>query len=184
MTNKEKKDRIVLIEQPYEAGWMLTEPKEAYERTESMVRYRVLVPGSQTVAQTVRLEKTSDTGIRLVDAKLDDIRRQLGWRNVVTPAVKEALEKLLAMRLELERIAADRGKLEAEAKGPAEEQGRVRENLKTIQQGTDIYQRQLAKFDKLETQIEQLRGRIAELRREEEKKRSELANYISTLKVE
>jgi hypothetical protein len=184
--NKDKKDRTVLIEQGYGDDWTLIAPKESYERAQNLSRFKVVVPAGKTVAQNVRIERVTDESIALTDCGLDQITMRLNnlSGSVMSPAVKAALEKVVAMRTDLDRIARDRAAREKEAKESVDEQARVRENLKTLQQNSDPYQRQLKKFDALETQIEQLRGQISELRKEEENKRKELENYLLSLTVE
>jgi septal ring factor EnvC (AmiA/AmiB activator) len=103
---------------------------------------------------------------------------------VISPAVKAAMEKVVAMRAELDQVGRERAAAEKDAKEAVDEQGRIRENLKTIQQNTDTYQRQLKKFDTLETQIEQLRTKVGELRGQEEAKRQALEGYLLSLDVE
>jgi len=181
--NKDKKARTLLIEQPYSADWTLLEPKEPYERTQSLLRFKTVVPAGETVAQPVRLERVTDQKFQLLDGGLDVIEMYVR-ATVISPAVKAALEKVIAMRSDLDRVASELQAREKEMKEAVAEQARVRENLKTIQQGTDTYQRQLKKFDDLETQIETARSRIAELRKDQEAKRAALKDYLLSLDVE
>jgi len=181
--NKDKKDREVIIEQPYTADWTLIEPKEPFERTQSILRFKTSVPAGKTVAQKVQLERVSDQTLALIDSDQDAVRFFLRSK-VISPAVKQALEKVIALRSELYDLVRARELQESELKKAVEEQARIRENLKTLQQGSDPYQRQLKKFDDVETQIETLKGQVSELRQAEENKRKELEAYILSLDVE
>lgn len=181
--NKDKKDREVIIEQPYTADWTLIEPKEPFERTQSILRFKTSVPAGQTIAQKVQLERVSDQTLALIDSDQDAVRFFLRSK-VISPAVKQALEKVIALRSELYDLVRARELQESELKKAVEEQARIRENLKTLQQGSDPYQRQLKKFDDVETQIEKLKGQVSELRQTEENKRKELEAYILSLDVE
>lgn len=184
--NKDKKDRNVLIEQSYGDDWKLVEPAEPFERAQTLSRFKVAVPAGKTVAQKVRIERVGDESFALTDCGLDAITYRLTnlGGSVMSPAVKAALEKVVAMRTDLDRIARERAAREKDAKESVDEQARVRENLKTLQQKSDPYQRQLKKFDDLETQIERLRGQISELRKEEETKHKDLESYLLSLTVE
>jgi len=181
--NKDKKDRTLLIEQPCLPGWTLLEPKEPYEQTQSLLRFKVQVPAGQTVEQVVRLERMVEQGAALTDAGADAIAAWLKAK-VITPALQQAIEKLVALRTDLDTVANQRSQCEKDVNEAVQEQGRIRETLKTIQQNTDTYERQLKKFDALETQIEQLRGKLAELRTTEEQKRAVLQDYLLALDVQ
>jgi hypothetical protein len=181
--NKDKKDRTLIIEQAYGQGWTLLEPKQPFEQTQHLFRFRAEVPAGKQARQKVRVERVADQSVAMAEVGLDAIRFYM-QAPVISPAVKAAMEKVVAMRAELDQVARERAAREQEAKEAVEEQARIRENLKTIQQNTDTYQRQLKKFDALETQIEQLRTKIAELRRQEEARRQALESYLLALDVE
>lgn len=181
--SKRDRERIVLIEQPYGDEWKLLEPPEPYERAPGLSRFKVVVPAGQTVAQKVKLEQVIDQSVALGNLGLDQIRFYLRSR-VISPAVKKALEQVVVLRTELDRVARQRQQREQEVKEQVAEQARVRENLRTLEKNTDAYRRQLKKFDEIETRIEQLRTQIAELRADEEQKRRALEDYLLSLNVE
>jgi hypothetical protein len=181
--NKADKQRTVLIEQPYGDEWKLLEPDKPYERAPGLSRFKVVVPAGETVTQTVKLERVSDQSVALGSIGLDQIRYYLRSR-VVSSAVKEALQKVIALRTELDRVVRERERREREVNEQVAEQARVRENLRTLQQNTDAYRRQLEKFDEIETQIEKLREQIAQLRTQEEQQRQALEDYLLSLNVE
>ncbi len=181
--NKADKQRTVLIEQPYGDEWNLLEPEKPYERAPGLSRFKVIVPAGKTMTQKVTLERVSDQSIALANVGLDQIRYYLRSR-VISPAVKEALQKVIASRTDLDRTVREREQREREVNEQVAEQARVRENLRTLQQNTDAYRRQLEKFDEIETQIEKLRARVAELRTQEEQQRRALEDYLLSLNVE
>jgi predicted nucleic acid-binding Zn-ribbon protein len=114
---------------------------------------------------------------------LDNIRFFISSR-VISPAVKTALEKVVALRVELDEASRRRADLERQANEAVQEQGRIRENLKTLQTNSDVYGRQIKKFDALETQIEEFRAAAAEARKVEDQKRTALQAYLLSLEVE
>ena len=61
---------------------------------------------------------------------------------------------------------------------------RIRDNLRALPKNTDPYQRQLTKFDELETQIEQQRAQLEAARKTEEQKHKALESYLLALNVE
>lgn len=183
ISNKDDKDKTVLLEQAYGNEWKLVEPKEPWERTAQLSRFRVSVPAGQTVSQKVELEQVTDESIAMTSLDNQLIELYLRSRSV-SQKVKEALRKLVVLRSELDAVARQRAEQEREVGEVVGEQGRVRQNLQTLDRNSDSYQRQLRKFDELETRIEQLRGQVSRLRVSEQEKRKELEDYLLSVEVE
>lgn len=181
--NKRDKQRTVLIEQPYGDEWELIEPDKPDERAPGLSRFKVVVPAGQTAKQVVKLERVTDQSVVLRNLATEQIRFYLRSR-VISPAVKKALEQVVALQTELERVHRQRQQAERDVNEQVKEQARVRENLRTLQKNSDAYRRQERKFDEIETQIERLRAQIAELRAQEERKRQALDDYLLSLNVE
>ncbi|TWT42292.1 hypothetical protein RAS1_34220 [Phycisphaerae bacterium RAS1] len=183
LKNKADNDKTLLIEQAYNTNWKLVEPKEPYDKTDALLRFKVPVAAQKTANLPVVLESVSDSSLMLSNISVDDIR---WWLRVpvITPKVKEALEKVVQLRTELDDAARQRAATETQVNEAVGEQGRVRENLKTLPQNTDQYQRQLKRFDQFEDQITKLREQLAELRTTEETKRKALETYLLNLDLE
>jgi FtsZ-binding cell division protein ZapB len=181
--NKAGKARTVILEQPYTNDWKLVAPAEPHERTDDVLRFKVDAPAQQTARQTVVLERIRDESMILTDTGLDQIRFYLR-SPVISPAVRQAMEQVIALRTELDELARRRERLEQEQREAVNEQVRVRDNLKTLDRNTDAYRRQLTLFDALETQIGDSRAQVDRARDEEEQKRKELEAYLLSLNVE
>ncbi len=181
--NKADKDRTVLVEQAYGEGWTLVEPKEPYERTQELLRFKVAVPAQKTVTQNVKLERVMDQTVVLSNVGLEQIQFFLRTP-VITPAVKSALEKVIALRNELEEVTRRRIRLEKQQEEANAEQARIRENLKTLDKSTDAYQRQLKRFDEVDARIAELTKQVAAARDEQEQKQKALDAYLLSLNVE
>ncbi len=180
--NKLDKPRTVLIEQAYSDDWKLVAPEKPYERTSDLSRFKVEAPGSKTVSQRVVLETISHQSVAIAELNFEQIRFYQTLK-VITPAVRQAFEQVVALRTEMERATREREATERRLNETVAEQARVRENIKTLQGGTDAHRRQMDKFDALETQIETQRAQLAELRAKEEAKRQELEAFLLQLEV-
>ena len=181
--NKVDKDRTVIVEQAYTEDWKLVEPKEPYEKTQTLLRFKVTASAQKTTPLNVSLERVGDQSIMLLNAGLDDIRIFLRAK-VISPAVKQAMEKVIAFRTELDEITRKRTRLEKQQEEAVAEQGRIRENLKTLDKSTDAYQRQLKSFDEVDGRIAEYRQQITTARDQEEQKRKALEEYLLALDVE
>jgi len=184
--NKQNKDKIVLIEQEAGTDWKLLEPEKPYERTEKVVRFKVDLPADGTASQTVRMERVYAQTVALKDVGFDTIEQYLTslGGEVWSPQVRQALEKVVALRRELGRTTQLREAGEKLLKETAEEQERVRKNLQVLHSDTDSYSRQLDKLDQLETQIENLREKLAGLREQERRQQQEFEEYLKNLTVD
>ncbi|MBU0618035.1 MAG: hypothetical protein KKI02_09985, partial [Planctomycetes bacterium] len=163
--------------------WKLLEPSEPYERAPGLSRFKVVVLAGETKSQTVKLEQVTDQSVALTNINSEQIRFYIRSR-VISASVKKALERVIELQDELARVRQQREQAERDLNEQVAEQARVRENLRTLEKSTDAYRRQLQKFDDIETQIEKLRQRIAELRADENQKRSALDDYLLSLNVE
>lgn len=181
--NKLDRAKDVLVEQPCGGGWELVAPAEPTERTANLLRFKVATPAKETKALTVKLERVADENIVLSSVGLDQVEVFLK-ASVLTAKVKEALGQVVALRTALDVASRRVGELEQQRKEAAEDQGRIRENLKTLDKSTDAYQRQLKRFDEVDAQINRLADEIATARQSETQRRQEVEAYLRELSVE
>lgn len=181
--NKAGKPRTLVIEQPYSAEWKLIDPQEAHERTANLLRFRLATTPKETTAFPVTLERYGDSMIALTDLPFETIQIYLR-APVISPNVREALERVVAIRTELDRLRREQQQLEQSLNEANAEQSRVRENIKTLPRDSDQYQRQLKQFDASEAEIVALKQRVADARAKAEAKRRELEEYLVNLTVE
>jgi len=102
----------------------------------------------------------------------------------ISPKVKEALEKIVAMRNALSDLERRSGQINQQINDITQEQSRIRENMKVLAQNSELYTRYLKKFDEQETQVEGLRDQLRKLRVEEETQRKQLDDFVSNLQLD
>lgn len=181
--NKAGKSRTVIVEQPYSSDWKLIEPKEADERTGNLLRFRVAAKESSTTGLPVSLERYGDSVVVLSDIDFGTIEYFLR-ASVISPKVRDALQKVVAIRTELDQLMRELRRLEQAMNEAVAEQTRIRENLKTLPRDSDQYQRQLKQFDEIDGQIRAHKQAIAEARARVDGKRRELETYLVNLDLE
>lgn len=180
--NKNNKPRTVLVEQAWSADWNLVEPGEPFEKTSNLLRFKVAAEAGKTVALKVLLERMYDQAATLSTLGSDDIVIYL--RNkAISPAVKAAMERVVALRGELDQATRKRSMLEQQIGEATQRQAAIRENLRTLQHGTDSHQRQQKKFDEIDAKIDALQHQLDEARGQEQQKREALETYLTTLDV-
>ena len=101
----------------------------------------------------------------------------------VSAKVKEALQKVVALRDRLSRTAAQRERLEQRSNEITQEQARIRENMQQLAQNSELYNRYVSKLDQQETEMEKLRRDIETLKATEDTQQQELNDYMLGLDI-
>src|SRR5437867_4930069 len=94
--NKAAEKRTVLVEHPFRSDWKLLEPPKPIERTPSVYRFRVVVEAAKSEKLTVNEEQLTSESIGVINADLNMLLLYSRHR-AISPRVKEALEKIVAM---------------------------------------------------------------------------------------
>ncbi|MFH0982255.1 MAG: DUF4139 domain-containing protein [Planctomycetota bacterium] len=181
--NKGDANRTMLVEHPYQADWTLVEPKEPFERTAALYRFKFEAKAGKTDTLTVREERVTDQAVVIRSSGLDTIQLYLRSK-VISKKVQEALQKVVTMRTALEQQEREVDRLKTKLRSIQDEQERLRANLGAVQQDSDLYRRYITKLEKQETEIEQHQGALAEAEAKVEKLRRELDDYLLNLDVE
>lgn len=183
VSNRDEKQKLVLIEHPLRPDWRLIEPGEPPERTRDLYRFKVPVESGGGATLRVREERQLQQTVRLIDSGPDVIGYYMQAKQV-SPKVREALQKVIALRDLLDQTSAQRGRLEQRIKEITQEQARIRENMARLAQNSELYARYVTKLDQQETEIEGLRREIERLKSTEDKQRRELNDYLLGLDLD
>lgn len=180
--NKDDQARSVLIEHPFRADWDLIEPKDPFERTPTVYRFRVETEPNATAKLVVREQHTGDQQIVLGNTGLDQIQFYLRAK-VISPKVREALTQVVEMRTALDETVRRRTELEARTQEIRQDQDRLRENIRTVRQATDLYNRYVEKLEAQETELDRIHEEITRLTQQENQQRSALDQFLLSLSV-
>ena len=130
----------------------------------------------------VREEKPLQQAVQLMDSGSDLIASYVQAEEV-GPQVKEALQKVVALRDRLNQTTAQRSRLEQRINEITQEQARIRENMARLAQNSELYNRYVSKLDQQETEVEKLRQEIEVLKTTEDAQRRELNDYLLGLDI-
>ena len=175
--NRDQKTRTVLIEHPYRADWKLMEPKEPTERTRDLYRFAVPVDAGKSASLRVKESLPVQESVQLMDGGLNQIVVYLQAKEV-SSKVKEALQKVVALRNKLEETRSQRARQEQRIGEITSEHGRIRENMQRLQQNSELYHRYVKKLDQQETELEGIRKTVENIKVMEEEQRRELHSYL------
>ncbi len=178
--NSGDKEKRVLIEYAFDPQWELIEPKKPREKTRDVYRFAVAAePGKpadlkigeqQTIRQDMAINNLNDAAIKFyLSAK------------VVSETVKDALREVVRRKAELAELSRQKQQLDQEIATIGQEQARIRENMRSIDRNTDLYNRYVKKFTAQEDQIERFRESTRELQSKIADSQRSLDEYLSGL---
>ena len=180
--NKGDRDRTIVIEHPIREGWKLVDTRKPVETTADLYRFEGKAAATKVTTLTVKEEAVRGESMAILPA--DPAQILVYSRTGEIPsAVRDALAKAAQLKralVDTERQMAERAQRIAEITA---EQGRIRENMKTVSQRGDYYQRLLAKLNEQETALERLQDERDSLAERRDRERRELETYLSGLNV-
>jgi hypothetical protein len=144
--NKSDKEKMLVVEHPLRQGWTLVDSPKPYETAGSMYRFKLSAPARKVTSLLVKEQSVQTQTMALLGT---DIAQLLVYsKSGEIPAdVRAAVGKaaqLAGVVNDVERQIAQRARQIADI---GVEQGRIRENMKTVGQTSQYYQRLLAKLN-------------------------------------
>jgi hypothetical protein len=180
--NKGDKDRVLVVEHPIQQGWKLVDTQKPYESTQTLYRFQGNAPAKKVTSLTVKEELVRSETVAMLSTDIGSLVTY-SRTGEIPAAVRDALVKAIQLKqaiIDTERQIADRTQ---QINDITTEQGRIRENMRTVGQTTAYYQRLLAKLNEQESSIEKLRQERDDLTRKRDTQRTALENYLSTLTI-
>jgi septal ring factor EnvC (AmiA/AmiB activator) len=146
-------DRNIVIEESRPDGWTLTSDAANVETTPTRYRYTVAAPKGKTTAASLTLERIENASVLLTTLAAEDILARVRGLQNESEAFKTTVARLSSIVNDINKAKAQRTQLDAERKKIAEDQARIRENLKSVGQGNDLGKRYI---DSLKSQEDRL----------------------------
>ncbi|GDY11336.1 hypothetical protein LBMAG53_02130 [Planctomycetota bacterium] len=181
--NQADADRLLVIEHPARRGWTLVETPEPWERAGDLLRFKLPVAKGATVPFTVRESLIQSESVTVTDLTQIDVLHYA--ENGALPAkVREALAKVAQLKQIQVEAQRQRDEKDRELQSLAADQSRLRENLRTVERNSPVYQRMLGKVNEVETRIEAAQNERERLNKDAEQRGRELADWLGALVLE
>lgn len=174
--------RTLLVESPKSAGWDLVEPKKPASETAQVYRFELDVAADQGASLTVVQEITTRQRLAATAYDLPTLLAHAS-SGKASSAVVDAMRKIAAMQSSIADVQRKMESDSAERQSISSDQERVRQNMGSIEKGTDLYRRYLAKFDEQENRLAELEKSSADLKRQLQQLNEELKRYLSGLNI-
>ena len=178
--NKTSKDKVIVIEHPVRPGFKLVDTQAPIETTPTVYRFKGTAVANKITTLTVKEESVSPTTIVILSADVGQLL-QYSRTNEIPKDVRDALAKAAQLRQSIVDVERD---INARSQRIAEitaEQTRIRENMKTVSQSSQYYQRLLSKLNEQESSIEGLQKERDDLTAKRDDLRRQLEDYLNGL---
>ena len=173
--------RTVLIEQPQRRGWTLAQPENALKTpTDWRIAKDVAAGGTETLQ--VILERPLSEAIVLLDQEPDRLLA-LAAGGELSPRLRDALRRAASLRAEVQRREEAVSEAESRIDSIAQDQGRVRENLKAVPANSELQRNYLRQMQSQETELATLREGLAASRRAVREAEVALRDYLGSLQI-
>ncbi len=185
ITGAAREDRLVVLEHPRVPGWTLVEPADdrgSIERTANQYRLRRAVSAGETAIVTIAEERPIAQRVQLSSLTAPQIAYYVAAREI-SPAVRQAIARLAEFQAAVVDSEAALKTMEADLDAIVQDQRRIRENIRSVPQDSDLYQRYLGKLGEQEDRIDALRTDIAAPANANESARQALLDYVRDLNI-
>jgi hypothetical protein len=141
------------------------------------------VPAGKTGDLDVDEERDLVQTVQLTNSNEQQIRIFL-QQQVLSPAVRQALEKAVGMRGELAHTQRELQQIQRQLTQIEQDQTRLRAHLKEMPLTAEAYKRYLAKFNQQESEIGKLQAQRQKLQDQEHQQSQGYETYLMSLNVE
>jgi hypothetical protein len=180
--NSGDKEKQVLIEHAIDPQWKLIAPKEPADKTRDMYRFAVAAGPDKPAELKIEEQQDIQQNVALSNLPDEAIRIYLSSK-VVSESVKEALTEIVRRKTDLADLQRQNQQRAQEIATIDQEQSRIRENMKSIDRNTDLYNRYVKKLTDQEDRIETLREEARKLEQQVTEAQKSLDEFLSKLKL-
>jgi hypothetical protein len=181
--NKSPVERKLVVEHPRQGGeWKLTSTPAPLESTDSVHRFQTSIAAGKSSTLTVTEELIHWEAVSLMQMDTDDYLRYAAI-GTLPDNVRTALTKAADLRRAIATTERTVEQRKTRIQETSTEQNRIRENLRTVDKGTDYARRLLEKLNTQETEIEKLQTEIGGLDQTLTKQRNDLAEFLAGLNL-
>jgi hypothetical protein len=181
--NRSEHDRTLIVEHPYRQQFKLMAPEKPSERARDVYRFEVPVKAQGTAKLDVLEERDVVQSVSISNTDDQTIRIFLNHQ-VASSKLKDALNQALLLKGKVAETQRELAHVNQQLREITQDQARLRANLKEMPPTAAAYKRYLEKFDKQETEIEQLQEKIKQLQAREFQQKKDLDSYLVGLTVE
>ncbi len=182
--SKAKADKVLVIEQPkLTPEWELVESDKPWQTSPNFLRFKMDLKAGET-KEFITTHRRTSNAVQAVG--VDNYRDLLAVSSdsPLSEKVKGALAKAAEIEGRLHEAQNLEQTLTQQIAEFAPEQQRIRENMRTVNNNSELYGRLMKKLNEQETQIENLQEAKKKAMATEQATRQELAEYLQGLIID
>ncbi|HSV93860.1 MAG TPA: hypothetical protein VLH81_12330, partial [Desulfobacterales bacterium] len=180
--NRGQKSKTVIVEHPVSAGFNLVEPKQPMETARGLYRFALPLDKGKSVKLSVIEDRMLDQSVAFTSLPSDRIELYLRAKNV-SQAVKDALQKLVALKAKLSEATAARVRLEEQIKAIYADQDRIRSNMGKLSRDSDLYKKYEKTLSDQETTLFKLDADLDKAKTEEAARKKDVDAFVQSVDV-
>jgi hypothetical protein len=177
--------RRVIIEHPRTAGWSLDAPdkkKVKVDLAQGVYRFTVdLKPGENRRLEVVTSRPRSES-LRLASLRSAKVAAFAGT-NTLSPKVRAAFKRMGRLMAAIERHKGDVKKFTQSQKGIFADQRRIRDNMRRVNNRSQLYQRYMLKLDTQENALDALEKKLEAAGAARRLAEKALSDYVAALDI-
>jgi hypothetical protein len=184
--NRDTSVRPVVIEHPARAGWKLVGSPEPVESSASFHRFRLNIDPKKATILNVKEYRPVSTRYQLTnisDSQIDFFLSQ----NAINAEVEKALRQVSTQKNAIATIEADINSRKAQVSNIAEDQQRVRENMKALKGSAEektLIERYARELNSQEDRVQALQHEMSDLHQKRDTAKKSLDEMIENLQLE
>ena len=151
-------DREIVVEEPRVAGWKPSADSKDVEETPTTFRYRIVAAKGQKTNGMLTIERIDSETVALTTLGAEDVLARIRGLQNESAALKETVAKLGAIVADMNKARSQRTQLDTERKKLGEDQERIRRNLQSVGQGSDLGRQYIETLKKQEERFAEIAG--------------------------
>ena len=184
--NRDTSTRTVVIEHPARPGWQLADGTEPAESTASFHRFRLTADPKKTTIVSVKEYRPISTRYELTNMSEDKIAFFVSQK-AINVEVEKVLRRIVEQKSNIAGFDADIAARKAQVSGIAEDQKRVRENMKALKGSAEekaLLERYARELNDQEDRVQSLQHETSDLQQKRDAEQKALNEKIEGLKME
>jgi hypothetical protein len=187
--NSDTTSRQVIVEYPVRPGWTLVQDVKPEEASLSFYRFRVPVEPGKSADLRIEEFSTQDVRFELTNLEDDSLKylTDLFAYNRITPALKDALQRILQKKDEIAALERQSGDKKRLMDAIEKDQSRLRENMKALKGGAEeraLTERYTRELNNQEDQMSVLSKEKEDLDAKQEQAEKEFDQMVQQIAVD